>query len=65
MVFTIITDLENIGMDTICVIVSFILSTILNKIDISIMEALICIYKKFPKVIGVITQQDFISDPMR
>ena len=42
-VFVIITDLENIGMDTIFVTVSCILLTILNKIDFSIMEALICI----------------------
>ena len=42
-VFILIIDLENIGMDTIIVTVSCILSTILNEIDFSIMEALICI----------------------
>ena len=57
-----ITDPENIGTDTISVTVSCILSTILNKIDFSIMEALICIYKKIPKVNGVITQLEFIND---
>ena len=60
-----ITDPENIGMDTICVTVSCILATILNKIDFSIMEALICIKKNSPKVIRVITQLEFISDAMR
>ena len=34
---------ENIGMDTIFVTVSCLLSTILNKFDFSIMEALIWI----------------------
>ena len=43
-VFILITDLENIGMDTIFVKVSCILSTILNKIDFSILESLICIF---------------------
>ena len=46
--FILNTDPENIGMDTICVTVSCILSTILNAIDFSIMEALICI-KKIPQ----------------
>jgi len=59
-----INDLENIGMDTIVVTVSCTLSTILYKIDFSIMEELICI-KKVPKVVGITTQLDYISDLMR
>ena len=50
-------------METIFVTVSCKLSTILNKIDFLIMEALISIYKNFPNVVGMTTKMDFISDP--
>ena len=63
MAHIVIFNHENINTDIIFVTLSCILSTVLNKTDFSIMAALICI-KKFPKVVGVITQLDFISDPM-
>ena len=63
MVSIVIIHHENISIYIIFVTLSCILSTVLNKIDFSIMAVLICI-KKFPKVVGVITQLDFFSDPM-
>ena len=64
MVFIVILDHENMGIHTFFETLSCILLKILNKREFSVMAALICIYKIFPKVFRLTTPLDFVNIPM-
>ena len=57
-------DHENIGLDIIFVTLSCIVAKILKKIGFLVMVALICIFKKLPKVGPRTTKLNCFRDPV-
>ena len=62
--FIAIIDHENVGLDSIFVTLSCIVAKILKKIGFLVMVALICIFKKLPKVGPRTTKLNCFRNPV-